>query len=51
MLNPMEIHHLRKIFQQIDKDHTGSINIKELEEALNMCGFKNTYEEVKSVMA
>jgi len=34
MLNEKEISHLRQTFQEIDKDRTGMITPKELEEAL-----------------
>lgn len=50
MLNEEEFEDLREQFREIDKDHTGYINAKELEEAIRNMGNNVTADEIKQII-
>ena len=50
MINPVEFVQLRAAFNKIDKDLSGTIEVKELEEALKQAGVEIDAEEMKSVV-
>lgn len=50
MVNPKEIEDLRKEFQKIDTDHSGFIEVQELETALKNSNFEMTAKELKSIV-
>ncbi len=51
MLQPKDIDFLRTEFQKIDTDHSGFIEIQELEEAIKNAKFEMTAKELNSIVA
>ena len=49
MLNDTDIQHLRETFEHIDKDRTGMISPKELEDALNSETKRATGKQINSI--
>ena len=45
-----EIQELSKIFDQIDKDKTGFINVEELQAAMKQSGFEAQTEEIQKII-
>eukprot|EP00347_Sterkiella_histriomuscorum_P016687 403352243 len=50
MLNSTEIESLRQVFNTIDKDQTGMINLEELQQALTLTGHHLTEIEIKQII-
>lgn len=50
MLKDDEIEYLREEFRKIDKDYTGTISAKELEEAIRAMGKDITADEIKTII-
>lgn len=51
MLNPKEIEGLRREFQKIDTDHSGFIELQELETALKNANFEMSALEIKQIVS
>ena len=50
MLNPKDIQNLREVFQSIDKDNSGFIELSELEQAIKEAKFDLTAKEIRNII-
>lgn len=50
-LTPLQIKELKSAFLNIDKNKTGFIDVKDLEEAMSLSGFEITREEIERIVA
>lgn len=50
MLNSTDIEKLREIFQKVDTDNSGCIEIKELQSAVESANFEMTAKELKKII-
>lgn len=50
MLNPKDIQNLREVFQSIDTDNSGFIELSELEKAIKEANFDLTAKEIRHII-
>ena len=50
MINPVEFVQLRAAFNKIDKDLSGTIEVKELKEAIESAGVEIDQDEMNSIV-